>query len=222
MRQMAKETFGVPADIEQHYFETQSSPVQGSSTKSPAPVYPTSLVRTVNSQPDATWRISCLQNLRYPNAGLPKLDSWRIFRPRASRMRNSHVSTSQSLASTSIFLHLRYCVGAFDNRTYKIRYSSSDGEPCVSRWIFSGSVRGRTWNDMIDQDLDPKVSRTLLRPMARRAISNSSALIFVVVQIMIRLALVLASLPRPCFFYSIPSILLTGLYSYAKRFTHYP
>ena len=75
---------------------------------------------------------------------------------------------------------------------------------------------------MIDQDLDPKISRTRLRPMARRAISNSSALIFVVVQIMIRLALVLALLPRPCFFYSIPSILLTGLYSYAKRFTHYP
>ena len=81
---------------------------------------------------------------------------------------------------------------------------------------------GCTWNDIIDQDFDRKVSRTRLRPMARRAISTSNALIFLIVQVLIGLTLILALLPRLCLYYSIPSILSTGLYPYAKRFTHYP
>ena len=136
MRQMAKETFGIPADIEQHYFETQSSPVQGSSTKSPAPEYPTSLVRTVKSQPDATWRISCLQNFRYANTGLLKLDSWRIFRPCGPVRGTCTYRQANRLPLPPFSLHIRYCIGGFDKRTYNIRDSSSDGEPCVSRWIF--------------------------------------------------------------------------------------
>ena len=81
---------------------------------------------------------------------------------------------------------------------------------------------GCTWNDIVDQDLDRHVSRTRLRPLARRAISTSKALIFAVVQVLIGLALVWMILPIPCLYYSIPSILLTGLYPYGKRFTHYP
>jgi len=58
--------------------------------------------------------------------------------------------------------------------------------------------------------------------MARRAISTSNALIFTVIQVLIGLVLVFLLLPKPCLIYSTPSILLTGLYPYGKRFTHYP
>ena len=81
---------------------------------------------------------------------------------------------------------------------------------------------GCTWNDIVDQDLDRNVSRTRLRPLARRAISTSKALVFTVLQVSIGLVLVWVILPRPCLSYSVPSILLTGLYPYGKRFTHYP
>ena len=81
---------------------------------------------------------------------------------------------------------------------------------------------GCTWNDIVDQDLDRKVSRTQRRPMARRAISTSSAFIFTVFQIMLGLGVLKLLLPRQCLYYSVPSILLTGLYPYGKRFTNYP
>ena len=81
---------------------------------------------------------------------------------------------------------------------------------------------GCTWNDIVDQDFDRKVSRTRLRPIARRAISTSNALIFTVTQVLIGLGLVVLLLPVQCLYWSIPSILLTGLYPYGKRFTHYP
>ncbi len=81
---------------------------------------------------------------------------------------------------------------------------------------------GCTWNDIVDQDLDRHVSRTRLRPLARRALSTSNALVFTIFQVLIGLGLVWMVLPLPCLYYSFPSILLTGLYPYGKRFTHYP
>lgn len=81
---------------------------------------------------------------------------------------------------------------------------------------------GCTWNDIVDQEIDRKVSRTRLRPMARKAISTFSALVFTIAQVTIGLCLVALLLPIPCLYYSIPSIFLTALYPYAKRFTHYP
>ena len=81
---------------------------------------------------------------------------------------------------------------------------------------------GCTWNDIVDQEFDRKVSRTQLRPLARRAITTFNALFFTVAQVLIGLALVVLLLPLQCLYYSVPSILLTGLYPYGKRFTHYP
>ena len=81
---------------------------------------------------------------------------------------------------------------------------------------------GCTWNDIVDQDMDRKVARTRLRPLARKAIPTSKAVAFTFFQISIGLVLVWMMLPTSCLYYSVPSILLTGLYPFGKRFTHYP
>ncbi|KAL8708832.1 MAG: hypothetical protein Q9225_007539 [Loekoesia sp. 1 TL-2023] len=81
---------------------------------------------------------------------------------------------------------------------------------------------GCAWNDIIDQDIDRKVSRTRNRPLARRAISTAAALTFTVVQVVIGLGLIVLLLPFPCLYYSVPSTFLTALYPFAKRFTYYP
>ena len=81
---------------------------------------------------------------------------------------------------------------------------------------------GCTWNDIVDQDVDRKVSRTRLRPLARKAVTTSKAAAFTFIQTSIGLVLVWMLLPTLCLYYSIPSIFLTGLYPYGKRFTHYP
>ena len=81
---------------------------------------------------------------------------------------------------------------------------------------------GCSWNDIVDQDLDRKVARTRNRPMAQRAITTSSALVFTLCQVLVGLGLMYLLLPTSCFRYSVPSILLTGLYPYGKRFTYYP
>ena len=81
---------------------------------------------------------------------------------------------------------------------------------------------GCIWNDIVDQDLDRHVSRTQLRPMARRAKPTSHAFIFTVAQFFPGLWSVYLLLPMTCLTYCIPSILLTALYPFAKRFTYYP
>lgn len=81
---------------------------------------------------------------------------------------------------------------------------------------------GCSWNDIVDQDFDRKVLRTRLRPLARRAIATPEALAFTTFQVLIGLVLVVLLLPVECLYYSIPSILLTGLYPYGKRFTNFP
>ena len=58
--------------------------------------------------------------------------------------------------------------------------------------------------------------------MARRAISTSSTFIFTVLQVTLGLGVLKMLLPGQCFYYSVPSILLTALYPYGKRFTNYP
>lgn len=78
-----------------------------------------------------------------------------------------------------------------------------------------------SWNDILDQEIDRKVSRTRLRPLPRGAISTQSALLYTFVQVSIGLAL-MSRLPNQCFLYSVPSIVLIGLYPLAKRVTHYP
>ena len=81
---------------------------------------------------------------------------------------------------------------------------------------------GCSWNDIIDQDLDRHVARTRIRPMARRAIGTHNAVVFTAVQVAIGYTLVYLLMPGPCLYFSIPSVFLTALYPYGKRFTHFP
>lgn len=81
---------------------------------------------------------------------------------------------------------------------------------------------GCTINDLWDRNLDPHVSRTRLRPIARGAVTPQQAIIFTGGQLLVGLA-VLLQLPQPeCFFYGAASLPLVALYPLAKRVTYYP
>lgn len=80
---------------------------------------------------------------------------------------------------------------------------------------------GCTVNDLWDRNLDPKVARTRLRPIARGAISVRQAIPFLGAQLLAGLA-VLVQFPTQCLYYGIPSLLLVATYPLAKRVTNYP
>jgi len=80
---------------------------------------------------------------------------------------------------------------------------------------------GCTINDLWDRNLDPRVARTRLRPIARGAVSPQAAIIFTGAQLLTGLA-VLLQFPTSCLWYGIPSLLLVATYPLAKRVTHYP
>ncbi|EFY85192.1 Para-hydroxybenzoate--polyprenyltransferase, mitochondrial precursor (PHB:polyprenyltransferase) [Metarhizium acridum] len=91
--------------------------------------------------------------------------------------------------------------------------------------FFSGALimrgAGCTINDLWDRNLDPHVSRTRLRPIARRAISPFNGLVFTGAQLLAGLG-ILMQFPAPCLFYGIPSLLFVASYPLAKRVTYYP
>ena len=80
---------------------------------------------------------------------------------------------------------------------------------------------GCTINDLWDRNLDPHVTRTRLRPIARGAVIPFKALTFAGFQLLAGLG-VLLQFPPSCLYYGIPSLLLVATYPLAKRVTHYP
>lgn len=80
---------------------------------------------------------------------------------------------------------------------------------------------GCSINDLWDRNLDPKVTRTRLRPIARGAITPFKGLVFTGFQLLAGLG-VLVQFPFQCLFYGIPSLLFVGSYPLAKRVTYYP
>ncbi|KAF2759832.1 4-hydroxybenzoate polyprenyl transferase [Pseudovirgaria hyperparasitica] len=80
---------------------------------------------------------------------------------------------------------------------------------------------GCTINDLWDRNLDPHVTRTRLRPIARGAVKPESAIIFTGAQLLVGLT-VLLQFPTQCLYYGVPSLLLVATYPLAKRVTHYP
>lgn len=76
-------------------------------------------------------------------------------------------------------------------------------------------------NDLWDRNLDPHVTRTRLRPIARGAISPFNALAFTGANLLTGLA-VLLQFPYQCLFYGIPSLFFVTIYPLAKRVTYYP
>ena len=90
-------------------------------------------------------------------------------------------------------------------------------------FLMAGLLRcaGCTWNDVIDRDLDRKVARCRLRPMARGAISPRNGYIFHMVQMLILFTFLLQTSP-----WAIPyvfAVVFFGqLYPFAKRVINYP
>jgi len=80
---------------------------------------------------------------------------------------------------------------------------------------------GCTINDLWDRNLDPHVTRTRLRPIARGAVTPFNALAFTGAQLLTGLG-ILVQFPTQCLFYGIPSLLLVTAYPLAKRVTYYP
>lgn len=80
---------------------------------------------------------------------------------------------------------------------------------------------GCTFNDLIDRDIDTKVSRTKMRPIASGEISFHQALIFFGIQCLGGLAVLLA-LPFRCWPLSLVGLALLALYPFMKRITHWP
>ncbi|KAI9822755.1 MAG: Para-hydroxybenzoate--polyprenyltransferase, mitochondrial precursor (PHB:polyprenyltransferase) [Thelocarpon impressellum] len=76
-------------------------------------------------------------------------------------------------------------------------------------------------NDLWDRDLDPHVSRTRLRPVARGAITPRAAVVFTGFQLLTGLG-VLLQFPTSCLYYGIPSLVPVACYPLAKRVTYYP
>lgn len=80
---------------------------------------------------------------------------------------------------------------------------------------------GCTINDFWDRKLDPLVTRTKFRPIARGAVTSRQTLGFLTSQLLAG-ACVLFSLPVECIYLGIPSLILISTYPLAKRVTHYP
>ncbi|CAH0020444.1 unnamed protein product [Clonostachys rhizophaga] len=95
----------------------------------------------------------------------------------------------------------------------------------TSALFFTGALimrgAGCSINDLWDRNLDPQVTRTRLRPIARGAITPFKGLVFTGFQLLAGLG-VLVQFPFECLYYGIPSLLFVASYPLAKRVTYYP
>ncbi|KAI8622920.1 UbiA prenyltransferase family-domain-containing protein [Xylariaceae sp. FL1651] len=76
------------------------------------------------------------------------------------------------------------------------------------------------WNDLVDSSIDKMIPRTQSRPIPRGTISPRAALVFTVSQALVATAFLL-ELPTAAIKASIPTILITTYYPFAKRHTHF-
>lgn len=80
---------------------------------------------------------------------------------------------------------------------------------------------GCAWNDVIDRDIDRKVSRTALRPVASGAISRRAAMLFLVALSLIGFA-VLIQFNAYTIVLGVSSLALVAVYPFMKRLTWWP
>ena len=78
-----------------------------------------------------------------------------------------------------------------------------------------------TWNDTLDIEYDRQVARCRHRPLARGAVSPTTAHLFTLAQSTIA-ALILYQLPSACWLSAIPLIVTMGIYPFVKRISNYP
>ncbi|KAJ5165821.1 prenyltransferase [Penicillium capsulatum] len=89
---------------------------------------------------------------------------------------------------------------------------------------FFFSNAAHTWNDLIDASLDAQVERTRHRPIPRGAVSKQAAFIFTMTQGLLAICF-LVGFPTSfteSFLYTLPSVLVTVYYPWAKRHTYIP
>lgn len=80
---------------------------------------------------------------------------------------------------------------------------------------------GCAYNDFVDRDVDAKVARTRMRPIASGKINTVQAVTFTVALCLVGL-LVLVQLNRFAILTGLASMSIVGLYPFAKRVTNWP
>jgi 4-hydroxybenzoate polyprenyltransferase len=89
----------------------------------------------------------------------------------------------------------------------------------VGAFVMRGA--GCTWNDITDRDLDALVERTRSRPIPSGQVSVPRALVFLVAQALIGLA-VLLQFNRFAIMTGIASLVVVAIYPFMKRITWWP
>jgi 4-hydroxybenzoate polyprenyltransferase len=89
----------------------------------------------------------------------------------------------------------------------------------IGAFVMRGA--GCTWNDIVDRDLDARVERTRLRPIPSGQVSVRSALMFLVLQALIGLAVLLA-FNWYTVATGIASLGVVAIYPFMKRITYWP
>ena len=92
-------------------------------------------------------------------------------------------------------------------------------------WLALGAFAMRSagcvYNDIVDMDLDARVERTRLRPLASRRVSLTSAWTLIALLCLIGLA-VLVQLERTAQLVALASLVLVAAYPFMKRITWWP
>ena len=103
--------------------------------------------------------------------------------------------------------------------------AGGQGEWALLGWLLLGSIAmrgaGCVYNDIVDVDLDRKVARTALRPLASGRMSKRAAWLWLVALCLIGLA-VLLQLRWQAQLVALASLLLVAAYPFMKRITWWP
>jgi len=89
----------------------------------------------------------------------------------------------------------------------------------LGAWAMRGA--GCVYNDIVDKDLDAKVERTRLRPLASKRVSLKGAWVLLVAMSLIGLV-VLVQLQRTAQIVALASLALVAAYPFMKRITWWP
>ncbi|KAK2007627.1 UbiA prenyltransferase [Colletotrichum eremochloae] len=86
----------------------------------------------------------------------------------------------------------------------------------LAAYLFCGA--GMVWNDWVDRDIDAKVTRTKDRPLASGTVTTADAILWMVLQLLMSLAVVHNMLDgKDVFRHMLPVIVASILYPYGKR-----
>ena len=92
-------------------------------------------------------------------------------------------------------------------------------------WLLAGSIAmrgaGCVYNDIVDADLDARVARTALRPIASGRVSRRAGWVWLVILCGVGL-IVLLQLGRPAQLVALGSLALVAAYPFMKRITGWP